>query len=110
MTNLLIMVLVAIGLLLFTGGTLGILRLPDVYTRLHMAGKLDTLGSLTLLLGLAIYDGWSDGASLIVKLKILLLWVFVFLTSPTATHAMVAVGMRVGIAPWMNTKREDKNP
>ncbi len=97
-------------MLLFTGGTLGILRLPDVYTRLHMAGKLDTLGFLTLLLGLALYDGSGDGSSLTVKLKMLLLWVFVFLTSPTATHAVAAVGMRIGIAPWMNTRREEKHP
>ncbi len=110
MTNLLIIILCASGMLFFTGGTLGILRLPDVYTRLHMAGKLDTLGSLSLLLGLAIYHGWDDGTALIVKLKFLLLWFFVFLTSPTATHAMVVVGMRVGITPWMNTGREGKRP
>ena len=90
-----------LGLLLYTGGTIGILRLPDVYTRLHMAGKLDTLGSLALLLGLIVYGEFSGAMSLLVQLKILLLWAFVLVTSPTATHAIVNAGMRAGVEPWM---------
>jgi multicomponent Na+:H+ antiporter subunit G len=89
------------GLLLYTGGTIGILRLPDVYTRLHMAGKLDTLGSLSLLLGLIAYGEFSGVMNLLVQLKILLLWAFVLVTSPTATHAIVNASMRAGVEPWM---------
>lgn len=107
--DLLIIILCAFGMVLFVGGTLGILRLPDVYTRLHMAGKLDTLGSLTLLIGLAFYEGNCSNSSLIVKLKILLLWAFLFLTSPTATHAMVSVGLQVGLRPWTNSKSGSEN-
>lgn len=89
------------GLLFDLGGTIGILRLPDVYTRLHMAGKLDTLGSLCLLLGLAVVNAIPLGtAELFVSGKILLILVLVFITSPTATHAMVDAGIKAGLTPW----------
>ena len=99
--------LMAFGLLLFAGGTLGLLRLPDVYTRLHMAGKLDTLGSLSLLLGLAfkVFQDMGMGG-ILVGLKLLLVIIFVFLANPTATHALVDSGMRAGIAPWLKSKEE----
>lgn len=108
--DLVVITLTGIGCLLFVGGTIGILRLPDAYTRLHMAGKLDTLGSLCLLIALAAYAGTApDHATWLVQIKILLLWIFVFLTSPTATHAMVDAALRAGLEPWMrpgDTPRE----
>jgi multicomponent Na+:H+ antiporter subunit G len=90
-----------LGLVFFSGGCLGILRLPDFYTRLHAAGKLDTLGSLMILLGLAIYTAlpMTPGA-LLTALKLMLIVVFVFLSSPTATHAIVDAGIRAGLEPW----------
>lgn len=89
------------GLFFFTGGAVGILRMPDFYSRLHPAGKLDTLGSLLALLGLALYNlhHFSVG-TLLTSAKILLILVFVFLASPTATHAIVDAGVRAGLAPW----------
>lgn len=94
-------ILILIGLLFDLGGTIGILRLPDVYTRLHMAGKLDTLGSLCLLLGLAVVNAIPLGtAELFVSGKILLILVLVFIASPTATHAMVSAGIQAGLTPW----------
>lgn len=104
--NIVVVCLVAIGLVLFSAGTLGLLRMPDAYTRMHAAGKLDTLGSLTMLLGLAI---WSlrplDVPHLLVAAKILLIVVFVSLASPTATHDMVDAGMRAGILPWLKGEK-----
>lgn len=108
MLEIAIIFLCCIGMLMFAAGTLGLLRMPDVYTRLHMAGKLDTLGSLTLLLGIILYGGYySESVGLLAQLKIGLLWFFVLVTSPTATHAMVDAGVRAGIEPWMQpaTKR-----
>lgn len=95
------------GLFFFTGGALGILRFPDFYSRLHPAGKLDTLGLLLSLMGLALYNlhHLSTGAVL-TSLKIILIVVFVFLASPTATHAIVDAGIRAGLAPW--TKGEER--
>ncbi len=96
-----VIVLVICGLVFFTGGGIGILRLPDFYTRLHPAGKLDTLGSLLVMLALALYNlhHWSWG-NLLTSFKILLIVVFIFLSSPTATHAVVDAGVRAGLKPW----------
>lgn len=95
------------GLFFFTGGAVGILRFPDFYSRLHPAGKLDTLGSLLALLGLALFNlhHFSMG-TLLTSIKIIMILVFVFLASPTATHAIVDAGVRAGLSPW--TKGEER--
>ncbi len=95
----LFIILMICGLVFFTGGTLGILRFPDFYSRLHPAGKLDTFGLVTTIGALALYIAFSQGA-LLTALKIGLILVFVFITSPTATHAIVDAGVRAGLKPW----------
>jgi len=87
------------GLVFFTGGTLGILRFPDFYSRLHPAGKLDTFGLMTTMGALALYVAFVDHEFL-TALKIILIVVFIFLTSPTATHAILDAGVRAGLKPW----------
>lgn len=97
--------LICIGWFMFFAGTMGILRMPDIYTRLHTAGKLDTLGSFSLLLGLAVLQSRSlTLPDILVSLKIMLVLLFVFVANPTATHALVDAGMRSGIEPWMRDK------
>ncbi|SHK22825.1 multisubunit sodium/proton antiporter, MrpG subunit [Desulfatibacillum alkenivorans DSM 16219] len=95
------------GLVFFAGATMGILRFPDFYTRLHAAGKLDTLGALLTMAGLAVYnlDPFSM-ATLLTSLKIGLAVGFIFIASPTATHAIVDAGVRAGLRPWV--KQEDE--
>lgn len=99
--NVAVIILLAFGLLFFTGGTVGILRLPDFYSRLHAAGKLDTLGSLVMLIALALHglDHFSL-AGILTGLKMMLIVAFVFIASPTATHAIVDAGVRAGLTPW----------
>jgi multicomponent Na+:H+ antiporter subunit G len=94
-------VFVLLGLLFFTGGSVGIIRFPDFYSRLHPAGKLDTMGLLMAMAGLACYtlDHFSVN-NLLTALKIMLIVVFVFITSPTATHAIMDAGSRAGLRPW----------
>jgi multicomponent Na+:H+ antiporter subunit G len=79
----------------------GIIRFPDFYSRLHPAGKLDTMGSLFMLLALAVYNlhHFSLGA-LLTGLKLMLIIVFIFMASPTAIHGIVDAGVRAGLAPW----------
>lgn len=79
---------------LFTGAV-GLLRFPDFYTRMHAAGKCDTLGALLVLAGLACYSGVA-----LVSVKILLIAIFIFLTSPTATHAIARVALKHEAALW----------
>jgi len=104
--NYLIGFLLICGLFFFTGGSIGILRFPDFYSRLHPAGKLDTLGLLLSLFAMAIYVMMDYSLiSLLTGLKILLIVVIVFITSPTATHAIVDAGVRAGLKPWTKEKR-----
>jgi multicomponent Na+:H+ antiporter subunit G len=102
--NVIVVIFLLMGLVFFTGGGIGIIRLPDFYTRLHPAGKLDTLGSLFMVTGLALYNlehfTWG---TILTSLKMLLIVVFIFLSSPTATHAIVDAGVRAGLEPWTKT-------
>ncbi len=100
-----VVVLVVAGLIFFAGGTVGILRFPDFYSRLHPAGKLDTAGSLLAMTGLAIFNLFPLSVeSVLTSLKIILVVVIVFLASPTATHAIVDAGVRAGLEPWTRKK------
>ena len=81
--------LVVSGVFFLFMGAVGLIRFPDFYTRMHAAGKCDTLGSLLVLTGLACYGGLN-----LASVKILLIALFIFLTSPTATHAMACAAHR----------------
>lgn len=101
-------VLLLLGLFFFAGGTIGIIRFPDFFTRLHPAGKLDTMGLLLTLSAIALYTAKDLSFSGIqTALKIILIVAFVFITSPTATHAIADAGVRAGLKPWTKDKGED---
>ncbi len=105
--DILIVLLMVIGLIFFTGGSVGILRLPDFYTRLHPAGKLDTAGHVLTMAAMALYTLQEfSGQHLQTAMKIMLIVVFVFFTSPTATHAIIDAGVRAGLRPWTKEKTE----
>ncbi len=87
------------GLIFFIGGTVGILRFPDFYSRLHPAGKLDTAGLVVTVGALGLYVAIAQG-EILTAVKIGLIFLFVFITSPTATHAIIDAGVRAGLKPW----------
>jgi multicomponent Na+:H+ antiporter subunit G len=99
--NVITIVLLALGLFFFAVGVVGILRLPDFYTRMHAAGKCDTLASELVLLAVALYN-LSDPSlgSVLVSIKIMMIAGFVFVASPTATHALTEAALVVGVSPW----------
>ena len=103
--NVVVVALLLCGLLFFLGGAVGIIRFPDFYSRLHPAGKLDTMGLLMTMAAMALYllHEWSL-ASVLTSLKIMMIVIFVFITSPTATHAIVDAGVRAGLSPWIKEK------
>src|SRR6056297_3813365 len=109
MVSILALILLIMGLIFFTGGSVGVLRFPDFYTRLHPAGKLDTMGLFMTLTGMAVYvvSDFTLGA-LLTALKIMLIVVFIFITSPTATHAIADAGTRAGLPHWTKTRGEGK--
>lgn len=102
--NLVVAFLLICGLFFFTGGSIGIIRMPDFYSRLHPAGKLDTAGQFFTLSAIALFVIQDVNLhNLLTGLKIILIVIFVYITSPTATHAIVDAGVRAGLTPW--TKR-----
>ncbi|MBU0687335.1 MAG: monovalent cation/H(+) antiporter subunit G [Candidatus Margulisbacteria bacterium] len=84
-----------IGLFFMIFGALGILRFPDLYTRLHPAGKAGTAGILSIFIGLIFYSGFSFNSQ-----RIILITLFILITSPVATHAIARGAMESGIIPW----------
>lgn len=82
---------------------LGVVRMPDVYTRLHAVSKAETLG---LLLTLAAV-GLSTGLSL-TTVKVALVALFLFLATPTATHAITRAALRLGVTPWQRRPEGDR--
>ena len=88
-------VVLIIGLVFIMLGVIGVLRLPDFYTRLHAMGKCDTLGVALVLVALAIHEGMT-----LYSLKILLISVCIGLANPTATHALGRAAYRAGLVPW----------
>ena len=108
--NIIVIILLLAGLFLFFATTVGILRFPDFYSRMHAAGKGDTLSSLLMLLGLALYEFHELNLdTVLVGLKILLILVFIFMASPTATHAITDAGYESGVKPWQKDKTEEEN-
>ena len=95
--------LVVAGIFFFFAATVGFLRFPDFYTRMHATGKGDTFGLLLSLLGLSIYNmlenpTWYMGV--VQTVKVLSIAVFWFLASPTATHALLRSAFESGVMPW----------
>jgi multicomponent Na+:H+ antiporter subunit G len=102
MMKILVVIILFSGLLFLTGGSIGILRFPDFYSRLHPAGKLDTAGQFLAMSAIALYVVLQelDLYNLLTAAKIILIVIFVYITSPTATHAIVDAGVRAGLKPW----------
>jgi multicomponent Na+:H+ antiporter subunit G len=99
--TIIITILLITGLIFFAGGSIGIIRFPDFYSRLHPAGKLDTAGLVTTMLALALYTIQPlSPSAVLTSVKIILIVVFVFITSPTAIHSIVDAGVRAGLKPW----------
>lgn len=96
------------GAFLTVVGSLGVLRFPDFYTRMHAASITDTGAATLLLLGLILMAGWS-----LVTLKLVIIWGLLMLTSPTASHAVANAAYSAGLWPWVGpfevTRRADRS-
>lgn len=85
--------LILLGAFFSLTGALGILRMPDFFSRLHPAGVTDSLGVICVLAGLMLKVGLT-----LVSAKLLLLMLFLLLTSPTACHALAKAAYLSGMA------------
>ena len=73
---------------------LGLVRLPNLFSRIHAVGMMDTAGVAFITLGMLIHEGFS-----LVSVKLAVVGVFLFFTSPIATHAVAQVAHRSGFSP-----------
>jgi multicomponent Na+:H+ antiporter subunit G len=78
----------------FAAGVLGVLRFPDVYTRLHALTKADNLGLGWVVAGLALQHGFS-----MIVLKLILVWLVALLASATTGYLVARSGLRLGVQP-----------
>ncbi|MDW7651259.1 MAG: monovalent cation/H(+) antiporter subunit G [Bacillota bacterium] len=88
MTAIIILFLAA-GVFFFFIGVIGLLRLPDVYSRMHATTKCDTLGAGLILFALVLYSGFTNAS-----VKLLFMIAFIWLTNPTAAHVIARAAYR----------------
>lgn len=89
-----------IGALLAIVGTVGVLRFPDFYTRLHAASITDTAAATLLIVGMALL-----APSWLIVFKLAAIWLFLFLTGPTGSHALANAAHTAGLQPVIGRQR-----
>ncbi len=94
-----------VGGFLCISGAVGIFRFPDFFTRMHAASVTDSLGSGLIILGLVL-----QSSEWIVVSKLIFILLFIFLTSPTSSHALAKAALHSGLRPWTkpSASRDDK--
>lgn len=107
LVHILVTLFLAAGIFFMFVGTIGLLRFPDFYTRLHATGKCDTLGGGLIIIGLLIYHLFHYAGTPLVPIKLLFLIMFIFIANPTATHAIMKAAYQTGLKPWrLGEKRQ----
>ena len=94
--------LMLLGSFFTVTGAIGLIRMPDVYTRMHAVSLIDTLGIGLMILGMALQAGLS-----LVTLKLFFLLALVFFTWPVVTHALARACLQSGIKPQLVEDRRD---
>jgi multicomponent Na+:H+ antiporter subunit G len=97
-------VLLISGSLVLITGAVGMIRLPDFYTRLHAASVIDTLGCMLIASGLVLQAGFT-----IVAVKLVLIVIFILFTSPAAAHALAKAALHGELRPWIHKPGESKS-
>lgn len=82
-------------------GAIGLIRMPDFYTRMHAASVIETLGVGLILLGLVLQAGFS-----LVTVKLLMIGLLVFFASPTASHALARSALLRGLKPLVGEQEK----
>jgi len=98
MTDIIGYILIVIGILFDIFGCIGLVRFPDVYNRLQASTKCVTLGTILLLIGVAIISGVGPIAS-----RAVICAIFILITSPTAAHAIAKGSYASGVELWENS-------
>lgn len=88
-------IFIVTGLFFLIVAAVGVIRLPDVFSRSHAVSLTDSLGALLMLVGIAFYEGLG-----INTLKILVVLVLLYILNPVIAHATIRAALRAGVKPW----------
>lgn len=83
------------GFFVFVGG-LGVVRMPDLYTRMHAASVTETLGTILIITGLMVHSGLN-----LATVKLLAILIFLLFTAPIASYAMANAAIIAGLKPLL---------
>jgi multicomponent Na+:H+ antiporter subunit G len=83
------------GLFFLTVSAIGVIRLPDVFSRSHAVSLADSVGAFLMLIGVALHEGLGKNT-----LKILVVLALLFILNPVIAHATVRAALRSGVKPW----------
>tara|TARA_E500000331_G_scaffold319923_1_gene333008 strand:- start:727 stop:1047 length:321 start_codon:yes stop_codon:yes gene_type:complete len=83
---------------------IGVLRLPDYFSRIHAAGILDSVGTGALILGLMLQGGFT-----LVTVKLFMILAIIVITGPTATHALARAALHGGLTPELDEEEAPSN-
>jgi multicomponent Na+:H+ antiporter subunit G len=98
-------ILILIGAFALVCGAIGVVRFPDVYTRMHAASITDTLGSAAILIGLMLQAGPT-----LISAKLGLILIFIFITSPTSSFSLAHAALSSGVEPELKNDWRDEHP
>jgi multicomponent Na+:H+ antiporter subunit G len=90
-----------LGAFLVLSGGIGVMRFPDFFTRMHAAGVTETLATTLIVLGLMLFAGWT-----IVSFKLLLILLFILITSPVSSHALTKAALHGKLTPLVDENNE----
>ncbi|MEX2347923.1 MAG: monovalent cation/H(+) antiporter subunit G [Balneolaceae bacterium] len=102
-TSILTIVFVAAGIFFLLIGSIGIIRLPDFYSRTHATSKSDTLGMMLVIIGLIIFEGLTINSG-----KLFLILMFILLANPIGAHALARAALHAGLKPIFPDNTKDK--
>lgn len=92
---------VTLGIVFMLMGSIGILRLPDFYSRTHAVSKSDTLGVFFVIIGLIVYEGFTLSSG-----KLFLIVLFIALSNPIGTHALARAAFKKGLKPHLHDDKK----
>ena len=93
--HLISIIFIVTGLFFLIVAAVGVIRLPDVFSRSHAVSLTDSLGALLMLVGIALYEELG-----INTLKILVVLVLLYILNPVIAHATIRAALRAGVKPW----------
>ncbi len=97
--DILSIIFIVAGLFFLIVAAIGVIRLPDVFSRSHAVSLTDSLGAFLMLVGIALHEGLS-----INMLKILVVLILLYILNPVIAHATIRAALRSGLKPWQKEK------